>query len=135
MKIFLCQHKGKIAALVRKITNSEFDHITIKLDKTFHDFNFPYSYRQFENYHLKPWEKSKKVYFSQDKIFNVNDICKMRYSVLCNLNYVFAKLGISFRIPGDNCVTFVAKNLGVYNEETRVMSPKELEEYIKKKAV
>jgi hypothetical protein len=130
IKIFLCRHKGFLAQIVRFFTKSDFDHITIKIDNEFHDFNYPYSYRRLGAYHLKPWQTSVKICEIEKEMMPLSDRILMKYSILCNLNYVFAKIGLKLRLKGDNCVTYVSKNLGIYNEKTRVMSPKELGEFI-----
>lgn len=108
-EIVLCRHRGLFARLVRLITRSRWDHITIKTydadGPLYLDFNYPHGGRQLREKE-RPWVMEKPV--CNLHLIKEHVVAPKKYTLLFNLNYLTYKLFRRAPFKGCNCVSFVA---------------------------
>lgn len=147
--VILCRHRGFWAWLIRFVTKSEFDHITLarptRKGYEFYDFNYPGFHVFFEE--QAPWELcsfvctvnipywrqisdgKESAYYSAANALHL--LSTKKYSLLFNLNWLTWRLFRCAPFRGWNCVAFVSCFLGTPNH-FKYKSPAELASGIKR---
>jgi hypothetical protein len=125
-QIVLCRHKGFFARLIRLVTRSKWDHISIRDECTgeviYLDFNYPHGAR-----HLKESERPWVAEMATTKV-DIKDIIHnvpLKYTPLFNLNYFTYRWFKWAPFRGMNCVAFVAEYTGM-GKKYWYLSPEEL---------
>jgi len=115
-EVYLCRHAGMMAALVRFITGSDWDHIVLKNNHGFLDFNYPNGHTWYSAYDLEkvPWVMESYVCTiktTRHGLLGLYHAGFPQYSLLFNLNYILYRFFKKAPFSGWNCVKFVRRVL------------------------